>query len=46
MFPFIRWNTLMRMVREMPLDSSIMRAALRRIHAKQVTTENIHDSTT
>jgi hypothetical protein len=28
MFPPIRWNELMRMIREMPLDRSIMRAVL------------------
>jgi hypothetical protein len=46
MFPPIRWNELMRMIREMPLDRSIMRAVLWRIYAKHVTTGNIHDSTT
>jgi hypothetical protein len=40
------WNEFPGMPMEVPLDGSIMRDAYKGTHMKQITTENMYESTT
>jgi hypothetical protein len=47
MFPLLaRWNEFAVTPMEAPLDGSIRKVAHRGIHANQITTDNVYESTT